>query len=167
MAGGRRVDVDSAANASFQLNGTHRPVVGDRGGEGIEECHSPSVDAVAMAGRGHLSRNDEDPVNSIPERGDIELSPSSARGNNVRGIGGTHEVIEAATELVKKTSIQGISEVAGLVVILMNLVNDRADMVGVADNTKKRCRSRLFFFLQLAVDVLQEVSRGVAELFVK
>ena len=59
------------------------------------------------------------------------------------------------------SQIPGIAEVAGLVIVLMNIVTDSSNINVAGDNLVKRCRA-LLLLLQRAGSVLDEVGGNVS-----
>ena len=79
----------------------------------------------------------------------------------VHGMGVPRAVIQAAQELALVSKIPVVAEVAGLVVVLINLATDRSELIGAADNMAKRCRTVLFL-LHRATSVLKKVGGAVS-----
>ena len=146
---------DGSTNASLQLNDAC-----EAGSEIGDKCshdgHRPSVAASATGGAMHASSDDEEAVNATPASQGGGNSPIDSRRRPVRGIGIAQAVLGAAQELAQMSQFPGVSELAGLVVVLMNMVNDNSTIAGVAETMVKRCRS-VMFLLQSAASVLQEV----------
>ena len=145
-------------SASFYPNVQRRESSGETpDAYGIAEGHPSSSAIAAKGGTMLLPVLDKDYVGSIAEIGDSASSRAGGCRKPIRGFGVTHAVMGAAHDLAQMSQIAGVSEVAGLVIVLMNLVTDNSDNVDGAENMVKRCRS-VVTLLQRAENVLQDVS---------
>ena len=110
--------------------------------------------------RGHKSSVSEGttilPGSVVAESGDGGMSPSDSCRNPARGLSVAQAVIDAAQELATMCTVPGVAEVAGLVIVLMNLLEDSSNTMGAGENMVKRCRSVLLL-VQRAAGVLGEV----------
>ena len=96
-------------------------------------------------------------VHDIPEVTEGGNVPTGGSRAPTRGLGVAQAVMGAARELTRMSQIPGVADVAGLVIILMNLVMDNSEIAGTGDYMVRRCHSVLLL-LQRAVGVLGEVS---------
>ena len=129
---------------------------------GMPEGHMSSSPTAAKGGTRLPPVFDQDYVDSIAEIGDSKNSCPGGCRKPIRGFGVTQAVMGAAHDLAQMSQIAGVSEVAGLVVVLMKLVTDNSDNVDRAENMVKRCRS-VVTLLQRAERVLQYVSGSVID----
>lgn len=136
----------NAAGASTALNNSLRRFGGTHANDGSHQEQTPSVSGTIVALPGST-------MAEIYNRG---VSLGGSRPNPARGLGIRHAVICAAQEVSLASQIPGVSEVARLVIVLMNLMKDNAELTGAVESTVKRCRSVLLL-VKRAADVLDEV----------
>ena len=142
---------------SVHLNAPGSESSGETPDDGIPEGHSPSSSIVAKGGAELPPVLDKGAVDSIAEIGERGNSRAGDCQKPIRGFGVAQAVMGVAHDLAQMSQIPGVTEVAGLVIVLMNLVTDNSDNVDGIENTVKRCRS-VVTLLQRAASVLQHVS---------
>lgn len=131
-------------------------------GEDSQEEHKCSTSAPTKADSDNSSLDDEEDVETIPESSESGSSPIDCCRGPTRGIGVGQAVMGAALDIAQMSTIPGVAEVAGLVVVLMKLATDSSDVMGAAgDYMVKRCRAVLLL-LERAATVLDEVSGNVS-----
>lgn len=127
-------------------------IVDERGQTG----NPSSADALASRRSEPMLHDTRGGVHNVPESGDSQNVLVGGSQHRVRDISVAQAVIAAAHELARMSQIPGVAEVAGLVVVLVNMVTDSSDIIGVADNVIKRCRT-VMFLLQRASSFLKQV----------
>lgn len=115
-----------------------------------------SADALASRRSGPMLLDTEGGVHNVSESAESQNVLIGGGRHRVRDISVARAVIAAAHELARMSQIPGVAEVAGFVVVLMNMVTDGSDIIGVADNMIKRCRT-VMFLLQRASSLLKQV----------
>lgn len=158
---GPGVGDEDFTTASLPVNDVRGKATCEIGNKRIQVVHQSSATASAGEGPTVPPTDAEEAGNGVPEAKGSENSPVGGRRKSVRGIGVAQAVLGAAHELARMSQFPGVTELAGLVIVLMNMVNDKSDIIGVADTMIKRCRSVLFL-LQRAASVLQEVRGDVS-----
>lgn len=163
---GPGVGEENSTNASLPVNDVRGKATCEIGNKRIQVVHQSSATASAGEGSTGPPTDAEEAGNGVPESKESESSPIGGRRKSVRGIGVAQAVLGAAHELARMSQFPGVTELAGLVIVLMNMVNDKSEIIGVADTMVKRCRSVLFL-LQRAASVLQEVRGDVSRFSLK
>lgn len=135
-----------AAGASTPLNSTLRRIGRETASDGSHQEQKPSVAGTKLALPGL----------PMAEASNSGVLPGDSRPNPTSGLGIRHAMICAAQEVSLVSQIPGVAEVASLVIVLMNLLKDNAELTGAGDGTVKRCRSVLLL-VKRAADVLDEV----------
>ena len=130
-------------------------VDGDGGSAGSGAC-PPLISRQAKNGTEPSPVDEGEANNAMPESSESGTFPIRDCGKKSRGVGMTKTVIGAAQGLARMSQFPGVAEVAGLVVILMNIAADSSDIIGVTDNMVRRCHS-VMGLLQRAERVLEEV----------
>lgn len=92
----------------------------------------------------------------MPGSSESTTSTGNSCQRPARSLGVVQAVLEAAQVLARTSTIPGVAEMAGLVVVLVNVAQDDSDITGAGDNTVKRCRSVLLL-VQRAAEVLDKV----------
>ena len=151
------IDEGGSITPSVQLD-DWRQVGGIDGDEGRARSGAcpPSVSMPARDGTEPLSVDEGEANNAMPELSETGTFPIRDCRRKARGVGMTETVIGAAKGLARMSQFPGVAEVAGLVVVLMNLATDSSDIIGASDTMVKRCRS-VMGLLQRAERVLEEV----------
>lgn len=137
----------NAAGVSTPVNNASRGVGRTKANDGSHQEQTPpsSGSIVAL------------PVSTVAEANGSGVSTDDSRPNPASsGLGIRHAVISAAEEVSLVSQIPGVAEVAKLVIVLMNLLKDHAELTSAGESTVKRCRSVLLL-VKRAADVLDEV----------
>ena len=154
------VSQEDGSNASLQVSDVRRKAAREAENSMTPEVHQSSLGSSAV-GDSRLASEDADVISKVGSGSNKSgNSPIDGRRKSVRGIGVAQAVLGAAQELARMSQFPGVTELAGLVIILMNMVSDKSDIIGVADNMVKRCRS-VMFLLQRAASIFQEVRGDV------
>lgn len=96
----------------------------------------------------------------LPESSEKESSNTDYRQVPRRDIGIAQATLGIVRDFMAMSEIPGVAEVAGLLVVIMNLAKDRSDVLGESDDMVKRCHAVLLL-LQRADSVLKEVGDEV------
>lgn len=159
ISNGPVVDVPNTASAWPQVHHPNDGTVGAIKDDQNHEGHSSTSDQIRRRSQVPPS-DDGGSRHANPASGESENV--SLRGEqDVRGISVTQAVLEAAQELARMSQIPGVAEVAGFVIILVNMVTDSSDLTGIADGMIKRCRT-VMILLQRAASLLNEVGRSTS-----
>lgn len=135
----------------------HQDEIGNFVDKGSADGHPYSVAPSTKWPAECLPSHDRHVVDDMPDSGERESADIGDNRKPSFAIGVAPAVLGVAQELARMSQMPGVTEVAGLVIVLMNLVMDSSEVVRDADSMVKRCRSVLGL-LQRADDVLQQVS---------
>lgn len=148
-----------SVEVSLQPDDSWRQVGGETGNGGNTGELQPSISVPTRDGAGAEQPADVgDAPSPTAESSEGRTLPIGGCRKKVRGVRVASAVLEVAHELAELSPFPGVKEVARVVIILVNLVTDKSDMNGAADNTVKRCAS-VMRLLQLAARVFEKVSR--------
>lgn len=156
MSNGKVASGNYWTEADLSFSDACPRVIGDRGRDDIHDRHPSSVET-RNNGCSELSTLAyKESLRGVRDSGGSGNEPMSCSQAPPRGIGVPRAVMEAAQEMARLSQIPVVAEVAGLVAVLMNMVTDRSELIGAADNMAKRCRTVLLL-LHRAASVLKEV----------
>ena len=150
---------DDAANTWTLLNVVRGEVDGKMGDEDNHNKHPAPVAAATQGGMQIEPMDEKKSIGNVADSGESETMEIENARKPVRGVGVAQAVIAAAQKLALTCTVPGVPEAARLIIILVNLLLDRSNIIGAAENTINRCRS-VMHLLQRAARVLEEV--GVA-----
>lgn len=149
-------DIVEGNAALLQLNGESGQAEGESEVDSGHDGHQPSVSPVANRHAQLSAIQDEADGYDVPwSVGSANVSMDGIR-EPVHGVGVVRAVIEAAEGLARVSQFPGVSDVVGSVIVLVHMVTARSDLLRVADNMVKRCRT-LVLLLQRASSVLGKV----------
>ena len=150
----------NTANALVETRDSRQAVHVVVGDQSSREEDKSSLGTQTKEGGEHSPRHDSQGVHDIHVSSTQRCTP--IRGNRAltSGIDVAKAVIEAAHDVARMSQIPGIAEVAGLVIVLMNLVTDSSNINVAGDYLVKRCRA-LLLLLQRAGSLLDEVGGDV------
>eukprot|EP00904_Undaria_pinnatifida_P011787 jgi/Undpi1/7739/HiC_scaffold_23.g10212.m1 len=134
----------------------HQDEIGNFVDKGSADGHPYSVAPSTKWPAECLPSHDRHVVDDMPDSGERESADIGDDRKPSFAIGVAPAVLGVAQELARMSQMPGVTEVAGLVIVLMNLVMDSSEVVRDADSMVKRCRSVLGL-LQRADGVLQQV----------
>ena len=158
----QHIGEEGSVEPSVQLDDWRQAggIDGDEGRAESGAC-SPSVQIPARDGTEPLPVDGGEANTAMPVLNESGTFPIRDYRRKARGVGITEAVIGAAKGLARMSQFPGVAEVAGLVVVLMNLATDSSDIVGASDTMVRRCRS-VMGLLQRAERVLEEVGLNLS-----
>ena len=151
----------NVTNHPFQVSQNWPHVSREDGDGGSPGGHAPSVPTGINDSQKRSTGGSEEVVYATSETSENRISPIGRSRQPSRGIGVAQAVMGAAQELISISEIPGVAEIAGLVMILMNLAADSSDINAAGDYMMRRCRSVLVI-LQRAANVLDQVGYNLS-----